>query len=181
MKAYMKRTEMQPLVGAAVLALTLLLSAGQGPAAQQQRNDDKVATQPPSASSTISSPCGEAMVFSREAGRMVKRHRVDLVVVKVEIMRRGDGNAAVKPTIRNRCPDATTADVEVSMNEVSTSFGKVGGNATVTLGHWIGLAEADSYRVEVDSRHRNTEINEGNNVCIARIPRGVERTTDNCR
>lgn len=107
---------------------------------------------------------------------MIRRDRIDLVVVKVEMMRRAGRSAAVKPTIRNRCPDSTERDVEVAMAGVTTSFGTLRGNQTVTLGHWIGVADGDSFRIAVDYGNNIGEINESNNVCTVRLGRSARKT-----
>jgi hypothetical protein len=162
-----------------VLTSCMVIAFGlaQNPAeAGQQQRKDRARTPAPSVSNRVQPYCGEEMVFDHNSGRMIRRQRVDLVVTKVEISRRGDGSAALKPTIRNRCPDATGANFQVSMNDVATSMGPLGGNATYTLGHWIVMPDASSFRVTVDYKNTVREISEGNNVCTARLRPGTSGT-----
>lgn len=155
------------------------LSINQGVAAK--RSDDvKLTTDPPSVSNRLNRSCGEAMVFDKDAGRMVRKNRVDLIVVKVEMMTRSGGNVAVKPTIQNICPDRTEGNFEVSMGDVVTTFSSLAGNATYTLDRWTNVSEADSIRVKVDYGNEIEEISEGNNICNARYNRTLSNQTFTC-
>jgi len=134
----------------------------------------------PSASKYLEASCGDAMVFDRNSGRMIRRNRVDLVVVQVEARRDGS-NLSVRPTIRNRCPDSTSRSFILAIGEVTTTITPLAGESSYTLGHWIVIGDATSFDVTVDDDHQINEVNERNNTCRVSFPEGIGSTIYNCR
>lgn len=143
----------------------------------------KRSTQGPSVSSTMDSGnCGPEMVFDRNAGRMVPKKRVDLVVKKVKMSRSGDA-VLVCPTIRNRCPDKIKNGFDVLIEDVviTGSNGNFPGNTSATL-QCVWVPDSTSILVEVDYENKvKKEYSERNNRCNASFPNGSVEKTYNCR
>jgi hypothetical protein len=159
------------------LALTAVDDHGSIAAAAPREGDDSRVVAPDrstgSANRAVPAPanCG-ALEFNREAGRMVRRPNVDLVVKRLEIFTTTRGTW-VRPTIRNRCPQSVSGHIHVSIGDVVVTFAGLPGTADSTLGYAVGVPPAASYRVIVDYDNRIAEANERNNSC-------TRSTTGNC-
>ena len=160
-----------------VAAALVALSAPMANAAKNNTGSQLVA--PASPGQSTSSTCGDAMIMDKQSGRLVRQKRVDLVVVSLW-MRRTDNGVAVKPTIRNRCPDSTRNRFRVAIDGVTISMGPLAGNTTAT-GQTILLGNKTSYRVTVDSGRQIREVNERNNNCTATRRTGDAEKTHRCR
>jgi hypothetical protein len=117
------------------------------------------------------SDCG-GMEFNREAGRMVPRPNIDLVVKHLEIFTTERGTW-VRPTIRNNCPQVISDDIHVSIGRVVVTYAGLPPQTDAPLGYAVGVPAADTYTVIVDYDRRITESNDGNNRC-------TRSTTGNC-
>lgn len=177
----MKRIDRQmvtvALIGAVVTMIMALGSATNAGAAQKKLEEREAIAPAPrerSAESAVPAPstCG-GMEFNREAGRMVPRPNVDLVVKHLEIFTTDRGTWIV-PTIRNNCPQPVSEDVHVSIGRVVVTFAGLPAQTDVSLGHAIGVPAADSYTVVVDYDRRIAETNDGNNRC-------TRNSTGDCR
>lgn len=160
--------------------MMIMIGARSGHAAQQEDQTRKVIAPPSQHVGVSMSTCGDEMVFDRNSGRMIRQTRIDLIVEKVEMRRTDSGGIAVKPTIRNRCPDSTGREVSVAIGDTATPLGTMSGNTSYTLGHWILIGDTGSVKVKVDSANNIKEVNESNNVCNALMPRGARARTHRC-
>ena len=174
MKSYAKqvvRISLQSILTAGLIGLPLL-------GAQAAKSSEGTQLIAPSTTTQSSSTCGDAMVFDRNSGKMVRNKRVDLIVVSVWMQRTSNG-VAVKPTVRNRCPDSTRDRFRVRIDDVTISMGPLAGNTTAT-GQTILLGNKTSYRVTVDSGRQIREVNERNNGCTATRSTGTSEKTHRC-
>jgi len=149
-------------------------------AIQKKPEENRVASEPPSASSTVEATCGPELEFDRNSGRMVRKNRVDLIVTQVEMKRTTSGGVAIKPTIKNRCSGRITKNVSVSVDDVVLSFGTPPPNTPVTTTAVV-LGNKTSYRVKVDYGNQVNEINERNNSCTATFPASMDMKIHRCR
>jgi hypothetical protein len=107
--------------------------------------------------------CG-GLEIDKTTGAMMRKPNVDLVVVKVEIIR-NDRGVWVIPWIKNRCPGSITQDIHVSIGDVVVTFVGLMPQTPTPTGYSVGVPSATSYTVIVDYDRRITETNELNNSC----------------
>ncbi len=158
----------------------IVLSATLSPvavfAAEKAKNPQVIAPTltTPSATRAVQAPstCGQ-MEFDRNAGRMVRRPNVDLVVTAIEIITTSSGTW-VRPTVRNRCTGAVSGDVHISIGSVVVTQHGIPPQTNVRLGYAVGVPAASSYTVNVDYDNRIPEANDRNNRC-------TRSTTGSCR
>ncbi|MBE0583883.1 MAG: hypothetical protein IH612_08960 [Desulfofustis sp.] len=162
-----------------VTFVALMTMVGQQVFAAQQQQVIQQETKRPTATSTVQGSCGPEMEFDRNSGRMVRKNRVDLIVTQVELQRITGNRVAIKPTIKNRCSGTIDRNVLVSIDDVVVTFIALPPNTPVTTTAVV-LGEKASYRVMVDYNNQVTEINEGNNICTARLSGSETSKTHRC-
>ncbi|THB77373.1 MAG: hypothetical protein D6B25_07080 [Desulfobulbaceae bacterium] len=176
MKAIIKKSVKLTALVILGLCLTLpSLSIG-----AQQQSPNQAATQAPSTSAVVPAGCSDGFVFDRNAGRMVKKSSVDLIVTKVEFRYTDSGGVAMRPTIKNRCSGRVTGNVDVAIDGAVVTLGPPPPKGTST-GSWFVTGIQKQYRVTVDHNDRVKESNERNNRCRATIPKGDPSMTYRCR
>lgn len=111
----------------------------------------------------LPSVCG-GMEFNHDAGRLVPRPNVDLVVKHLEIFTT-DRGTWVRPTIRNNCPGVITDDIHVSIGRVVVTYAGLPPQTDAPLGYAVGVPAAASYTATVDYDRRIAETNNNNNRC----------------
>lgn len=116
--------------------------------------------------------CG-GVEFDPATGERIVIPNVDLVVSHVEIFTT-DLGTWVRPTIRNRCGDAVTGQLEVFIQSdsdidvglITTATISLAGHTEFSWGHALGVPEGTNYTVEVNWDRNIGEADYSNNRCV---------------
>lgn len=116
--------------------------------------------------------CG-GIEIDPESGERILIPNVDLVVSHVEIFAT-DLGTWVRPTIRNKCGDTATGQLEVFIRSdsdidfglITTATISLAGHSEFAWGHALGVPEGTTYTVEVNWDRNIGEGNYSNNRCV---------------